>query len=458
MECHPRHQGRTANQVLDHLNYTDQADRRLVCLVQFKHNDVKLIMLTSPHINPNRLLSDFTALSAIGSTPEGGVNRPTFSPAHLEARNWYAVQVQRAGLELQVDGAGNHSAVLHCSNPSAPTLLLGSHLDSVPDGGRYDGALGVLAALEVLRTIQEEGLNLPVHLEAIDFTDEEGTLVGFIGSGALTGALTPHDLQNPRGGRETLLEGLARSGLSEAGLFTARRDPASLAGYLELHIEQGPRLYEAGVDIGVVSGIVGIASSRLVFSGHANHAGTTPMTKRKDAGLGAAAFILAARQLVLDQFPGCAANVGALHLEPGAFNIVPGRAALALECRSIDPDQLEQLQTSLLEQACRDAEAFGLRLEVIPLGVHAPALMDSRAKQAIQEAAVELGYSTQAMASGAGHDAQNLAPVCPTGMIFIPSLDGISHSPGEKSRWEDCINGANVLLRAALRMAGVANG
>ncbi len=406
-------------------------------------------------INASRFLSDFNALAVIGGTTHGGVTRPTFSPAHLEARSWFSTQVRKAGLEFHIDGAGNHSAVLRSPNPAAPTLLLGSHLDSVPNGGRYDGALGVVAALEVLRTIQEAGLRLPVHLEAIDFTDEEGTLVSFLGSEALTGSLTTGELQKPRGGRQALLAGFRRAGLEETGLLTARRDPDSLAGYLELHIEQGPQLFSAGVDIGLVSEIVGIASLRLTFTGFANHAGTTPMATRKDAGLGAAAFILAARQLVLDQYPDCAVNVGALRLYPGAFNIIPGRAELALEVRSGDPVKLDNLQANLLERAQGEAEVFGLGLEVTMLGLHAPAPMDPRAQQAIQDAATDLGLSTQIMVSGAGHDAQNLAPICPAGLFFIPSVNGISHSPYEISRWEDCVNGANVLLGAALRMARI---
>ena len=410
-------------------------------------------MSTSLQINPGRLQSDFDALAAIGATAGGGVNRPALSPAHLAARALFAAQVKQAGLALQIDGAGNHSAILRCPNPFAPTLLLGSHLDSVPEGGRYDGALGVLAALEVLRSIQEAGLKLPVHLEAIDFTDEEGTLVGFIGSGALCCTLTPHDLQNPRGGRQALLAGLARAGLREDGLFTARRDPAALAGYLELHIEQGPRLFNAGDAIGVVTGIVGIASYRMAFTGRANHAGTTPMAARRDAGLGAAGFILAARRLVMEAFPGCVANVGALQLEPGAFNIVPGRAELALECRAEDEDTLKRLQTRLLAQAEQEAERYGLGLEVTVLGRHAPAPMSQQVQQAIETAAVDLGLCTQRMPSGAGHDAQNLALVCPTGMIFVPSVDGISHSPQESSRWEDCLNGTSVLLGAALHLS-----
>jgi N-carbamoyl-L-amino-acid hydrolase len=243
-------------------------------------------MLHPLRINPARFQSSFSALSVIGGTPEGGLDRMALGETHLAARRWFSEQISLTGLELHMDEAGNHSAILRSANPDAATLLIGSHLDSVLNGGRYDGALGVLAALETLRTIQDAGLALPMHLEAIDFTDEEGTLVGLLGSAALAGKLTPRDLQQPRGGRDHLLAGLARAGLSEAGLLTARRDPVTLAGYLELHIEQGPNLNRAGVNIGVVSGIVGIASYCLSVTGRANHAGTTPMADRLDSRAG----------------------------------------------------------------------------------------------------------------------------------------------------------------------------
>ncbi len=176
-----------------------------------------------------------------------------------------------------MDAAGNHSALLKSGHEGAPTLILGSHLDSVPNGGKYDGALGVLAALESLRVIKENHLKLAVNLEAIDFTDEEGTLVGLMGSAALAGSLDREVIEKPRGGRENFLVGLKRAGLIEADLIKARRDPHSLAGYLELHIEQGPKLSKNGIDIGIVTGIVGICSYRISFLGQADHAGTTPM-------------------------------------------------------------------------------------------------------------------------------------------------------------------------------------
>jgi beta-ureidopropionase / N-carbamoyl-L-amino-acid hydrolase len=412
-------------------------------------------------VNADRLRADFDALSTIGAVGAGteapGVDRPSLSPAHLAARRWFLARAAAAGLETHVDAAGNHSAVLRArawAKPQVtPTLLLGSHLDSVPNGGRFDGALGVLAALEVLRTVQEAGVALPIHLEAIDFTDEEGTLVGELGSQALTGTLTPAALAQPRGGRAALEAGLARAGLDEAALVTARRDPASLAGYLELHIEQGPRLTQSAIAIGVVTAIVGITSYRVIFTGMANHAGTTPMDARRDAGLGAATFLLTAREMVVRDFPGCVVNVGQMRFEPGAFNIVPGQAELALEFRAPDAARLSELEDTLLSLASLVARQTGLDLALEPLGGCAPAPMSPRAQAAITAAADSLALTHVALVSGAGHDAQALAPFTPSGMIFVPSRDGLSHSPHEFTAWDDCVNGANVLLRAALKLA-----
>ena len=234
------------------------------------------------------------------------------------------------------DGAGNHIASLHCGPAGAPSLILGSHLDFVPNGGRFDGALGVMAGLEVLRTIQEAELHLPFNLKSIDFTDEEGILASFLGSFAFAGLLSKEDLSNPRGGRRALEKGLKAAGLSEVGILSAHRDPKSVAGYLELHIEQGPELYNAGMPAGIVTHIAGIAFYRLTFTGRADHAGTIPMGDRLDAGLGASAFNLSLRQVILEQFSDCFANVGAAHYEPGAFNIVPEKAIISLEFRAAE--------------------------------------------------------------------------------------------------------------------------
>jgi N-carbamoyl-L-amino-acid hydrolase len=409
--------------------------------------------LTALRIDEARFRADFKAQAEIGATGDGGVHRPALGEAHLAARAWFRERIAAAGLEFHTDGAGNHSALLACGPAGAPTLLLGSHLDSVPYGGRFDGPLGVLAALEALRVVQEAGISLPVHLEAIDFTDEEGTLFGELGSTALAGTLKAEALREPRGGRAALETGLARAGLTEPGLLTARRDPASLAGYLELHIEQGPRLVNAQVDVGVVTGIVGMCSYQLMFVGRADHAGTTSMADRRDATLGASSFALAAREVVLADFPDCVANVGDMRFAPGAFNIVPAQVVLALEFRAPEPALFHRLDDALLERARVEAERFGLGLEVERLGWLDPAPMSDVAQRAFAEAADALGLTHVSLFSGAGHDAQSLAGVCPVGMIFVPSVEGASHSPREFTRWEDCVNGANVLLQATLRMA-----
>jgi N-carbamoyl-L-amino-acid hydrolase len=404
-------------------------------------------------IQAGRFQSNFDALAAIGSSGDGGVSRPAMSEAHLAARQWFKGRVLSAGLQFYMDPAGNHFARLECGPSGAPAILLGSHLDSVPNGGRFDGALGVVAALEVLQTVQDSNLKLPVNLEAVDFTDEEGTLIDVMGSAALAGQLSLDDFRNPRGGREALLAGFQRFGLAEETVLQARRDPRSLAGYLELHIEQGPRLENSAIQIGVVTKITGIGAYRLIFSGRADHAGTTPMSDRKDASLGAAAFILSARTLVLESFPGSVANCGAVALSPGAFNIVPARAILSLEYRSPDPVALDSLEQRLLAQAESDARRFRLGLTAESLGKHLPSSMHPDVQSAIEESAAALGLKSIRMASGAWHDAQMMTAICPAGMLFVPSAGGASHSPAEFSRWEDCLNGANVLLQAALRLA-----
>ena len=422
-------------------------------------------------INPDRMRAAFNELAQIGATALGGVHRPTFSEAHLAARRWFREEIEAAGLEFRRDGAGNHSAFLAAAgradggdvlrsyrdgntvDASIPTLLLGSHLDSVPNGGRFDGALGVMAAFEVLRTVKEADIPLKLNLEAIDFTDEEGTLVGLLGSAALAGHLRREQLQTPRGGREALVEGMKRAGLSDESLLRAARPRESLAGYLEVHIEQGKRLERAGVKIGIVSAIVGIWSYRLSFLGRADHAGTTTMEDRLDASLGASAFTLAAREILMRDFPNCVVNVGDMQVAPGAFNIVPARVDVSLEFRSAEEEQFKRLDAALLETAQRAARQFGLELQVESLGKHSPSIMDSQIQGTFADACDQIGLSHLSLASGAGHDGQSFDGVCPVGMIFVPSKDGASHSAREFTDWEDCVNGANVLLQTVLRIA-----
>jgi beta-ureidopropionase / N-carbamoyl-L-amino-acid hydrolase len=409
--------------------------------------------MNSPILNARRFRDDFEALAQIGNTGDGGVHRPTFSEAHLAARAWFRDRARTAGLQVQVDGGGNHSAVLKCGPPNAPALLLGSHLDSVAHGGRFDGALGVLAAMEVLRVVKESGLSFPFNLEAIDFTDEEGSLSGLLGSSAVAGSLTRADIEKPRGGREALLDGLKRTGLSEEGLLAAKRDPSRLAGYMELHIEQGGRLEASGIDIGIVTGIVGLVSYTLTFRGRAGHAGTTSMEERRDAAQGACSFTLGTRKLLLEAFPGCVANVGAIQLLPGAFNIIPGTAVVSLEFRAPEAGILSDLENALLELAKSEAACFGLVVDIQAMGKHLPTPMSEVIQAAFERSAEKLGLNYMYLSSGAGHDAQALAGLCPVGMVFVPSIGGVSHSPLELTRWEDCLKGANVLLQGVLELS-----
>jgi N-carbamoyl-L-amino-acid hydrolase len=410
-------------------------------------------MIKDLRVNADRMLASFNQLALIGATAEGGVNRPTFSEAHLAARKWFREEIERAGLEFRTDGAGNHSALLTFEPSNLQTLILGSHLDSVPNGGRFDGALGVIAALEVLRTVKDSGIKLHVNLEAIDFTDEEGTLVGLLGSAAIAGHLHPEMLQSPRGGREHLIEGMQRAGLTDESMLSAVRPKESFAGYLELHIEQGKRLERAKLDTGVVSAIVGIWSYKLSFIGRADHAGSTTMDDRLDASLGASAFTLAAREMVMKEFPNCVVNVGKMDFAPGAFNIVPARVDVSLEFRSPDEKEFKRLDAALLLLANTEATRFGLELKYENLGKHSPGIMSDKVQQAYVSACDDLGLTHTSLTSGAGHDGQSLADLCPVGMIFVPSVNGTSHSPKEFTEWEDCVNGANVLLQAVLRLA-----
>jgi N-carbamoyl-L-amino-acid hydrolase len=405
-------------------------------------------------INHKRFLDWMNQQGEIGATPEGGLNRPTLSDADLAAREWFAAQAQSVGLTVSMDGAGNQRAVLPSAAAQAKTLLIGSHLDSVPNGGRFDGALGVVVGLEVAAAIKDAGITLPFHLEVVNFTDEEGTLRGLLGSAAMTGRLSAADLATVRGGEDTLRAGLARLGLNPTTLLSAGRDFSQVLGYLEVHIEQGTRLEQAGLSIGVVTSIVGVRSYWLTFGGVAAHAGTKPMAERRDALWGATYFVQQARQLVMNQFTPGVVNFGNLLVEPtGAFNIVPARVRLALEFRHGDPYQLEQMQNALFSLLRHCASEFVLDVSYEAAGLVPPALMNEDMVQVIEQAAARAGLSHVRLMSFAGHDAQSMADRTPSVMFFVPSVGGVSHNPAEYTAPQDCLNAARVMLNAVLVLA-----
>lgn len=403
-------------------------------------------------VNERRLLDDLEALAQIGRTPDGGVSRMAFSEADVQGREWFRQRVEADGLGFKADGAGNLSALLPSADADARTLLFGSHLDTVPNGGRYDGALGVLAALEVLRTMKDAKLSVPFHLEAISFTDEEGTTLSLGGSRALAGILTAADLERASRSAPALDAGLARLGITRQSMLNAKR--SGVEAYIELHIEQGAYLEEAGVNIGVVTSIVGIRGCQLRFLGEAAHAGARPMTKRKDALWGASAFIHAARELVMRDFTPGVVNVGQIDVKPGASNIVPAEITISLEFRNSTVERLDAMESALLDAAHGAAERYGLGLEIGEMGRHTPVLMDERLMRALETSAEALGLSHMRQPSFAGHDAQSLSRIAPAAMLFVPSKDGISHSPYEYTAPQDVVNGANVLLNTVLALAG----
>jgi len=400
-------------------------------------------------VDAERLLADLKALSAFGALEGGGMDRAPFSPAYRQAADWLVGRMAEAGLKPSTDAAGNIGCRL---GPAVgPAVLCGSHIDTVPAGGWLDGALGVVAALECARTLREARTPLARALEVWSFTDEEGSFVSLLGSRAMTGALAPEELDSASGrGGESAAAAMRRFGLDPERVADAARSPSDIAAYLELHIEQGPVLEEAGLAIGAVTAIVGIETVCYTFTGAARHAGTTPFAARRDALRGAATAIAD----VYDQMscnawgdPGFGVNFGAIEVAPGASNVVPGSARVTCEVRASTRARMADVGRLVRASFRQAADRLGLGLQSEPLSSDAPASMDQGMVEMILAASEELGLKSQRLPSGAGHDAQAFAAVAPAGMIFIPSRRGISHHPDEHSSDAQIVDGANVLLR-----------
>lgn len=413
-------------------------------------------MLQTLTINGDRLKQDLEALAEIGATVGGGISRLALSIEDLEARLWFANQIEEAGLLVRDDEVGNLSGVLLSSDPDAKTYLMGSHLDTVPNGGCFDGAVGVLAGLEILRTIKEAGLKLPVHLEAINFTDEEGTWQSFFGSMGLTGTLRDAHVNDSEQDNGVFRMALYRAGINSNEVHRARRDPGSIAGYLELHIEQSETLALAGAQIGVVTTILGRSTYNFDFFGEATHAATTSREKQRDALQGAASFIMEMHRMVREDYPGGVVNCGSVRVLPGAYNVVPQQASLRVECRHYDEHILREMESRLIRLAQDCARQYRLSVSAKQILSRPVAKMNQEAMDAIMQVCIEQGRRYMPVISYAGHDAQIVSAVIPnTAMIFIPSIGGISHSPKELTHWEDIEAGANVMLHTLLRMIGV---
>lgn len=403
-------------------------------------------------INFARLKQDLEQMGAIGRTPEGGVSRPSWSDADMQARRWLMGQIAAAGMETHVDEAGN---IFGRWMSGGPVVMVGSHIDSVPNGGMFDGALGVLAGLECLRRIKEEGIQLRHPLELVAFTDEEGAFGGFFGSYAFTGALKLGEIPSIKDSKGLrILEAMVRHGMDAMLAPEAYRNPQDIRAYVELHIEQGPVLESQQIPIGVVEAIVGIRRFGITFRGRADHAGTTPMQDRKNALLGAADLILKGHNLILGEGSQASrVTVGVLQLKPAVSNIVPAEAYLTYELREQSAEVLRTLADKSRALSVQVASAWGLDVSIETILEIDPVPLADNVKAAIVSAAEEMGCTVHRLPAMAGHDAQVVGRVARAGMIFVPSKDGRSHSPLEFTADEDVERGANVLLLTLLNLA-----
>ena len=403
-------------------------------------------------VNLERLRTDIEELGRIGRDSGGGISRPSFSPADLKARTWLRGKIEEAGLAYRQDGAGNQFGR---TEGTGKTVMAGSHIDTVLNGGMFDGAAGVLAALECLRRIREEKISVSKPLEVASFTDEEGNLVGdFLGSRAFLGELKKEDLA---AGKTTyglpLAEVLKGTEFSLESVVEAHRARPDLEAFLELHIEQGPVLETEEISIGIVDRIAGKHYRQCSFLGEASHAGTTPLELRHDAFLGLADFALRATQHVATKHYGSMITVGKAALHPGVFSVIPSRADFTLEFRSPEAGTLQALEKEIFRIAEDVASTRGLGFVSRIIDRTVPVSVVPRILDMLEGECRALGVPSMRTTSGAGHDAQILSAVCDIGMIFIPSPDGISHSPEERLNWEDLEKGASLLLRALVKLA-----
>lgn len=427
----------------------------------FLESATELFLLKSMQTKENtrisieRLKEDLRELSEIGRAEDGGVYRMAFTKADMAGKDWLEGRMKDAGLETRRDGACNVIGRLEGKDPDAPALIIGSHIDTVPCAGILDGTLGVLSGLESLRILAELGETPACPVELIAFSDEEGRFGGMFGSQACAGLITPEtihqacDLDGVK-----LADAMQEHGLDPWMALEAQRPSEQIAAYLELHIEQGPVLSEMKEQVGVVEAITGLFKWSVTLNGEANHAGTTPMEMRRDAFMGVADF---AHELprILDEngLESSRATIGRVELLPGSPNTVPGEAKFSLDVRDTNEDVMRELERAIRKAlsaiARRNKLAFTFEEEswIQPVQCHEP-VVDS-----IEAAAKAASVRYRHMVSGAAHDAQIMAQICPVGMIFVPSKDGRSHSPAEWTALDDIEAGAQVLLRSIQELA-----
>lgn len=408
-----------------------------------------------PRINLDRVKNTLLELSHIGFNEEDkGIYRLGLSEADMQARHWLIELMAREGFDSHIDGAGNVYG--RFGDRDQPSVTLGSHLDSVPAGGMFDGALGVVAGLEVLRVCKEQGLRTKYPLELVATSEEEGRFGGMFGAQAIAGQLTPefvlnaHDADNYR-----LAEAMERAGLEPLDALTARRRPESMKAFLELHVEQGPVLEKSGNTIGVVDGISGVFKWIVRLIGKADHAGTSPMNLRSDAFSGLADFAHEISRIIDENGSDRSRlTVGKVELKPGNPHTIPGEAIFTLVGRDSEEEVMTELSLACRKTLSAIARRHNLMFEYEQASWLAPMQCDPEIVALFEHHAAALGMKFERMPSGAGHDTQFMTEITRAGMIFVPSVAGVSHAPDEWTHWHDVEAGSNLLLHAALDLAG----
>lgn len=418
-----------------------------------RHNEARTSPIT---VNAARLQHSIETLGKIGRNAEGGLDRTTFTPAELEARTWLIDELERLGLDVSLDSAANIWARRQGSERGLPPIVFGSHIDTVPNGGRYDGALGVLLSLEIMRVLMERGWETRHSLELVSFSAEEPNPFGLstFGSRSVAGKLGRVDLEGVQNEAGVLLVDALRLAGGDPDRFEAcRRSTNDMAAFLEVHIEQGKRLQQGNIPVGIVTDITGIYREEVVVLGEANHAGTTLMSDRIDALMGASELMLAfeaeCRTHPQEETVG---TIGRIHNEPNAANIIPGKVSFHLEIRGRTRAHIQQVLDAWELHAGRICAERGLRLKRHLLLDQAPVAMDDKVIALCKREAERLGYSHTLLGSMAGHDAAHMAALTRAGMLFVPSLGGKSHCPEEESLLEDIENVGNIILNTILSL------
>jgi len=408
----------------------------------------KILFDNNLRVNGLRIEDRIKELAKFGQDENGHGYRVAYTKGDIEGRTWFMQLMKNAGLNPSIDSGGNIIGKREGKNPLLKPIAFGSHIDMVPDGGNYDGTLGSISALEVIEILNENSIITDHPLEVIIFGNEEG---GTIGSKAITSGLTKEGLEQKSQSGLTMAEGIRAIGGNPDNIPLSIRNKGDIKAFLELHIEQGGILEKENVQIGVVEGIVGIVHWEVIVEGFANHAGSTPMNMRQDALLAASQFINAVNEVINSVKGSQVGTVGKIAVQPGAYNVIPGKVMMGLEIRDLSAEKIEKLFLEIEKRAAKIASSSKttFRFERQP-NPSKPALTDKILQQTINKTAKSLGFTTKFMQSGAGHDAQHMAMIAPVAMIFVPSLGGISHSYKEFTKTEDMTNGANVLLQTIL--------